>query len=235
MLAIPIGDVNPRRHFPIITIGLILLNAAVMVYSASLPEEAQRVFYASAGTIPYRLTHNPDPMAWTTLLTSIFLHGGVLHLLGNMLYLWIFGDNVEDRLGEVVFILFYLLAGVVANLAQVAVKPNSELPIIGASGAVAGLLGAYLAMYPGARVRTLVIIFYFLRLVELPAALVLGIWFLLQLVQGVVDFGIMAPEGGVAWFAHIGGFAFGILAGLMFRRCTRPPLCRYYDRKPSIW
>ncbi|NLG49925.1 MAG: rhomboid family intramembrane serine protease [Chloroflexi bacterium] len=224
---LPVGDVNPRRHFPTITVGLILLNGAVMAYSASLSPEARQAFYTSAGAVPYRLAHSPAPMAWTTLLTSLFIHSGLLHLLSNMLYLWIFGDNVEDRLGEVAFILFYLLAGVAGNLAQIAAKPYSELPVIGASGAIAGLLGAYLAMYPHARVRTLVIIFYFLRLVEMPAIVVLGIWFLLQIAQGIINLGTLSPEGGVAWFAHIGGFAFGLLAGLLFRGCTRPPLCRY--------
>lgn len=163
----------------------------------------------------------PDKSVPSSLFTSMFLHGGLLHLGGNMLFLWIFGNNIEDRMGHVRFALFYLAAGLVATYAQVATDLGSAIPQIGASGAIAGVLGAYLVMYPHARVLTAVF-FFFITLVELPAVVVLGLWFVLQAFQGVGALGAQA-SGGVAWFAHIGGFLFGAaVAWLFYRRRPQP-------------
>jgi len=157
-----------------------------------------------------------DPLPiWVTLVTAMFLHGGWLHLLGNMLYLWIFGDNVEAAMGRVRFVLFYLLCGVGAAFLQMAVMPRSTVPMIGASGAIAGVLGAYLVLFPWARVLTLVPLFFFLQLVEVPALVYLGAWFALQLFSGMVDLGGVQ---GVAWFAHIGGFLTGAVLVLLLKK-----------------
>jgi membrane associated rhomboid family serine protease len=152
------------------------------------------------------------------LVTHLFLHGGWLHVGGNMLYLWIFGNNVEDRFGRLGFLLFFLTGGVVAAFAQVAVDPASDIPLVGASGAIAAVLGAYIVAFPGARVLSIVFLGFFFQLVEVPALLVLGLWFVLQLVDGLASVGIHGAVGGVAIFAHIGGFLVGIAAGLVARR-----------------
>ena len=156
----------------------------------------------------------PIPL-WMTLLTSMFVHGGLMHLLGNMLYLWIFGDNVEDAMGSARFLAFYLLCGAAAAFSQIAVDPGSTIPLIGASGAIAGVLAAYFMLFPYARVVTLIPIFFFLRLMSIPAVILLGFWFLLQVISGA---GSLGSAGGVAWFAHIGGFVAGALLVIPFRR-----------------
>ena len=156
----------------------------------------------------------PLPL-WMTLLSSMFLHGGLLHLLGNMLYLWIFGDNVEDAMGHVRFFIFYLLCGAAAAFAQIAIGPHSGVPLIGASGAIAGVLAAYVMLFPHARVLTLIPVFFFVRLVAIPAVLLLGLWFLFQVISGA---GSVGETSGVAWFAHIGGFVAGGILVLAFRR-----------------
>ncbi|HEX6208743.1 MAG TPA: rhomboid family intramembrane serine protease [Actinomycetota bacterium] len=162
----------------------------------------------------------PEKGVLGSLFSSMFMHGGLLHLGGNMLYLWIFGNNVEDRMGHLVFPIFYLAGGVVATYAHVATAPSSAIPLVGASGAIAAVLGAYLVMWPHARVTTLVI-FFFITVVELPAVVVLGLWFLLQAFQGVGSLGV--DVGGVAWWAHIGGFAFGAVVAWLFFRGRREP------------
>ncbi|MBE0635813.1 rhomboid family intramembrane serine protease [Candidatus Bipolaricaulota bacterium] len=156
----------------------------------------------------------PIPI-WFTLLTSLFLHGGILHLLGNMLYLWIFGDNVEDAMGPVRFLGFYILCGIAAALAQIAIGPSSSIPMLGASGAIAGVLAAYFMLYPQSRVLTLIPLFFFLRIVAVPAVFLLGFWFLLQVVSGARSVG---SSGGVAFFAHIGGFLAGLFLVFPFRQ-----------------
>ena len=211
---IPIGDVNPRRHFPFVTVGIIVLNALIFLYQLSLPEPEFEQFVYEAAVIPSMVTGQFGWLAFRSLLTSMFLHGSWMHIISNMLYLWIFGDNVEDLLGPVPFIVFYLVAGVAAGLAQVGANPSSALPTIGASGAVAGVLGVYAVVYPRNRVRTLVTLFYMIRVIQLPALLVLGVWFILQVFQGVASVGGM-EMGGVAWFAHIGGFLAGLVVGLL--------------------
>ena len=151
------------------------------------------------------------------MFTSMFLHGGWLHLLGNMLFLWIFGNNVEDRLGSIPFLLFYLVGGIAAALTQVVIDPHSTVPLVGASGAIAAALGAYIVLFPGARILSLVFLGFFYQLLEVPAIVVLGFWFALQLVNGFAAFGAETAQGGVAFFAHIGGFVFGLAVGLLLR------------------
>jgi len=222
---LPIGDVNPRRHFPVATAVIIALNLIVFFYELTLPEDSLQSFVLRAGVVPYQVTNHFGLPAATSLFTSMFLHGGWVHIIGNMLYLWIFGDNIEDYLGTVSYVLFYFLAGLAAALAHIASDPSSVVPTIGASGAIAGVLGAYLVLFPRARVRTLIFIFRFIRFVELPALVVLGFWFILQLFSGLASIGA-ASGGGVAWFAHIGGFAAGLLAGLILKRQPKSKLSK---------
>ncbi|MGH2711140.1 MAG: rhomboid family intramembrane serine protease [Actinomycetota bacterium] len=227
---IPLRDANPTRRTPWVTIGLIAANVLVFFLWEPITGSAreQAKFFFCEGAIPQELTSFETIPELTrvcggksvlvSLFTSMFLHGGFLHIAGNMLYLWVFGNNVEDRMGPVVFILFYLTAGIVAAYGQALPDPDSTTPLVGASGAIAGALGAYLVMFPSARVLTLVPIFFFLQLIELPAVFVLGFWFVLQALQGV---GSLQAETGVAWFAHIGGFVFGALVALLFYRARR--------------
>lgn len=229
---IPIGDVNPRRHFPIMTLSLIAVNALVFLYQILLPEQELQTFIRQAGLIPAELTAGV-PSAVPDLLTSMFLHGGWMHIISNMLYLWIFGDNIEDLLGPALYLLFYLAAGVIAALAQVAVAPNSRIPTIGASGAIAGVLGAYTVIFPTRRIRTLLLFGYWIRLTYMPAFVLLGFWFVLQLFSGVASLGV-PTGGGVAWFAHIGGFVAGLLVGMLLRGKARrrPWPVDPYSRRP---
>jgi membrane associated rhomboid family serine protease len=233
---IPLRDANPTRRTPWITIGLIAINVAVFFLWQPItgtPRE-QSIFFFCHGAIPQELTGlEPIPQVAAecggksvigSLFTSMFMHGGFLHIAGNMLYLWVFGNNVEDRMGRLTFVGFYLLAGIVAAYADALSRPDSIIPAVGASGAIAGTLGAYLVMFPRARVVTLVPLFFFLQLAELPAVLVLGFWFVLQAFQGVGSIG--ADVGGVAWFAHIGGFVFGAVVALLFYRSREQPRYR---------
>ena len=208
---IPLRDVIPSRTTPFVTVGFIGLNTAAFLFELSLPEERLELVLRRYGVVPALLS-------WPTLITSMFLHGGWLHFLGNMLYLWIFGDNVEDRLGHFRFVAFYLLCGVVAALAQVVMRPDSLIPTIGASGAIAGVMGAYLVMYPHSRVLTLVPFIVFWDLIEIPAVFFLGIWFLMQLLSGVGSLAVTADTGGVAFWAHVAGFMAGLMGVFVFRR-----------------
>ena len=220
---IPLHDDNPTTIKPVVTVGIIAAATAVFLWQITLPEDEQlRVVYG-LGLVPAVLFGEralPPEIAMipaeATVLTSMFLHGGLLHLAGNMLYLWIFGNNVEDALGHGRFILFYLLCGVAAAFAQIASDPGSDVPMIGASGAIGGVLGAYLLLFPHAQVMVLIPLGIFTRLVYVPALLVLGLWFVLQFVQGA-----LAPAsggGGVAFWAHIGGFVAGAALILIMRR-----------------
>jgi len=219
---LPLRDVNPTRHFPLMTVILIAINVLVFIYELILGPQLEG-FVQSWAIIPYEITHGVDlPPAsiqpvYLTLITAMFLHGGFVHIAGNMLFLWIFGNNIEDAMGSLRFLVFYLLRGLAAAFAQIAVGPNSDVPNIGASGAIAGVLGAYLLLFPRAEVQTLVFLGFFVRLVRLPALLFLGLWFVLQLFSGVAGLG-MEATGGVAWFAHIGGFIAGIVLINLFRR-----------------
>jgi len=211
---IPIRDHIPTRRIPIVTIVLIALNVLMFMMELSLQAaggtEALNALTYRWGVVAYRITHAFSVTAFLTLLTSQFLHGGFMHLIGNMLYLWIFGNNVEDAVGRGRFIFFYLLCGVLAALAQVLADTDAQVPAIGASGAIAGVLGGYILLFPHARVDTLIAMGYFVRLRPMPAYLVIGLWFVLQLFNGVLSLGV-GQMGGVAWFAHIGGFLAGLL------------------------
>jgi len=209
---IPYKDDNPTRHFPIITIALITANIAVFIFQILSPYESQKIAYAY-GAVPLSLltfdTAQPlHPVM--TIFTSMFMHGGPLHLGSNMLYLWIFGNNIEDKLGYVKFIIFYLLCGGVAAYAHAFANPESTIPMIGASGAVSGILGAYILLFPHARVHTLVFFIFFVQVIRLPAIIVIGFWIGIQFINGMINHG-SAAQGGIAWFAHIGGFVFGLL------------------------
>jgi rhomboid family protein len=236
---IPLKDDVPSRSVPIVTLVLIALNVAAYVYQVSLAlgpdaggRAAAEAFIFEFGATPCRLTATCDrgdfPSPYVTVFTSMFLHGSPLHVAGNMLYLWIFGDNVEDSLGHGRFLLFYLLSGVAAATAQTITSPTSTIPMIGASGAVSGVLGAYLLLFPYATILTLMIFGFFIRSVRIPAVIVLGFWIVLQLINGWLTVSASAmgrgESGGVAWFAHIGGFLAGMLLLLLFRpRPSRRP------------
>jgi membrane associated rhomboid family serine protease len=207
---IPLKDLNPRRNFPIVNTLLILSNIAVFVYQQTLPPHALQVFRSANATIPAQIPgwfsgHVPLGAAFLPLLTSMFLHSGFMHIAGNMLFLWIFGDNVEDFFGHLPYLLFYLVCGVSAGLLHVLFNLNSIIPAVGASGAISGVMGAYALLYPRARILTLVFVF----LVPIPAIFILGYWFLLQFLGGISAMGA-AATGGVAWWAHVGGFLTGI-------------------------
>lgn len=219
---IPLRDENPTSRIPFVTILLILVNVTIFGYELSLPEGEIDRFIRTWGFVPGKLLEPAGLVHLRTLFTSMFLHGGLLHLGGNMLYLWVFGDNVEEELGHVSFLVFYLLAGVLGSTAQFLVHPASEIPMVGASGAIAGVLGAYLLLYPNARVLTAVIIIIFVRLMYLPAWLLLGFWIFLQFFNGTASLGLPSG-GGVAWFAHIGGFLAGgvVIFLLKFSRLSR--------------
>lgn len=212
---IPLHDDIPSRHYPLVTRLLVLASVLVFLYEWSLPARKLWVLVHSWGVVPARYSSLEHLLVYRwelalPLVTSIFLHGGWMHLASNMLYLWIFGDNVEDRMGHGRFLVFYLLVGVLGNAAHILADPASRVPAIGASGAIAGVLGAYLVSFPGARVATLVPLGIFLTVVQVPAVLFLFAWFLLQLANGVAALGVPSAQQ-VAWWAHIGGFVAGLL------------------------
>jgi membrane associated rhomboid family serine protease len=217
-LFLPLKDDNPTNTFPFVTVGLILANCFVFYHQLTLSLPAGQKFVFQWGAIPYQIVHGEvlygpglfPPVL--TLFSSMFLHGGFLHLIGNMLYLWIFGNNIEDTLGHFRFLIFYLLVGLSAALVQVLSDPQSTTPMIGASGAVAGILGAYLLLFPQARILTLMFIFIFIRMIRIPALIVLGFWFLVQLLSITSGY-----ETGVAFFAHIGGFVAGLILVKVFQ------------------
>ncbi|CAA9557248.1 MAG: Rhomboid family protein [uncultured Thermomicrobiales bacterium] len=223
---IPIGDyAGQRRSFPFVTYALIAINVLVFLYQVSLPEAQLVRFFSQWGLVPREITQGVDAPPtielpiYATFLSSIFMHGGWLHLGGNMLFLWVFGDNVEDAFGHLKYLLFYLLCGVGASLAQIAINTGSTIPNVGASGAIAGVMGAYLVMFPGATVRTLVTIVFFITVTYLPAVLVIGLWFVLQLISGIGSLGVRTQQtGGVAFWAHIGGLVVGAVLAFFFRR-----------------
>ena len=248
---IPLKDNIPTDGFPLVTLGLVLANVVVYIlvirHGGSIisgPDTQEVVKY---GSIPYALSHGlgehcglidsgrvlacgklarPGTLpAWETAFTAMFMHASIIHIAGNMIFLWIFGNNVEDALGRIKYLTFYVAGGVVALALQVAVAPNSSAPTLGASGAIAAVLGAYIVLYPRARVLTLVLIVFFITVIELPALLVLGVWFVEQAVFGATNL-ITPAGGGVAYFAHIGGFVFGLL--------TIKPLARRRRRMPPV-
>ncbi len=222
----PLRDDVPSRRLPLVTWVLLAANVLVFLWQTTLPEEGERQLFYLFGIVPARYlvpgwaaqVGFPSQGLWP-FVTSMFLHGGLLHVASNMWSLWIFGDNVEDRMGRLRFPLFYLACGLLAGLVHAITNPASTIPTIGASGAIAGVLGAYLRWYPHARVLTLVPILFYPLFVHLPAILYLGLWFVSQLVSGAASAGAAPDAGGVAWWAHVGGFAAGFgLAGLFDRR-----------------
>jgi membrane associated rhomboid family serine protease len=218
---IPLKDDIPSRSFPFVTIGLIIGNIVVYVYQLTLGS-AEEVFIWKYGAVAQAITtvQSVHPAStlfpWLTLLTAQFVHGSIWHLGGNMLFLWIFGDNVEDRLGHLRYLFFYLICGIISVIAQVIVSPNAAVPIIGASGAIAGVMGAYIVRFPRARIMTLLIIFFFIKIIWVPAIIFLGFWFIFQLLVAAPSIG---ESGGVAYFAHIGGFVVGMI---LFKFMEKP-------------
>ncbi len=209
---IPYKDDNPTSTFPFITIGIIVLNILIFIWEIISPAGEKAIVY-SYGAIPYSITtfEKAQPVhPFFTLFSSMFLHGGYFHLGGNMLYLWIFGNNIEDRLGHLRFLTFYIFSGIVAAYSHAITEPNSTIPMIGASGAVSGILGAYILLFPHARVHTLIFLGFFVTTIKVPALIVIGFWAIIQLINGLISKGLL-NQGGVAWFAHIGGFLIGLL------------------------
>ncbi len=225
---IPLKDDIPSYRPPIITVSLITINCLIYLYLLSLGEGYQLAL-VKWGAIPFEVTHGveltPELSSSIPLsvFSSMFLHGGFFHLAGNMLYLWIFGDNVEDQLGHAKFFVFYVLCGLAASILHIFSTPNSKVPMVGASGAIAGVLGAYMIRFPHARILTLIFFGFFIRIVAVPALFVLGFWFILQLLYALPSIG--STSGGVAWFAHVGGFLAGILLFKLFSGFSQK---RYY-------
>ncbi len=215
---IPLRDSLPSRNRPVVTGWLIALNALVFLFELSLGPEGRESFVHSFGM-------TPDRFAWSTLLTSMFLHGGWLHLIGNMWFLWIYGDNVEDILGPWRYLVFYLACGMAAGLTHLAFNLDSSVPTVGASGAIAGVMGGYVRRFPHARIVTLLPLFIFFTTIELPAYVILLYWFAIQIFSGVGDSARAGvQEGGVAWWAHAGGFVTGaLLVGILEQRNRRLP------------
>ena len=216
---IPLRDIIPSRTTPYVTVTLIVLNVLVFAYQFLLGTGVQEFIYLF-GLVPAEFS-------WPTVFTSMFLHGGLMHAGGNMLYLWIFGDNVEDRMGHGRFVAFYLLCGVAAALAQTWMSPGSLVPMVGASGAIAGVMGAYFVLYPKSRIVTLLPLIFFFQVIEVPAIVFLGIWFLMQFVSGLGSLAATSADGaaqmagGVAFWAHVAGFAAGLVGVWFFRRPER--------------
>lgn len=218
---IPLRDSQPSRTTPLVTIVLIALNAAIFLHEVTLDDYSRNYFVAQYALIPARLQ-------WADLVTSMFLHGGWLHLIGNMWFLWIYGDNIEDILGRSKYILFYLACGIAAAMVHVWFNPGSRIPTVGASGAIAGVMGAYMLKFPHSRIVTLIPIVIFFTTVEIPAWIILVYWFGIQLFSGVGDLAAASGnEGGIAWFAHIGGFVAGLLLILVLP--TKAPYRRYEE------
>ena len=244
---LPLSDADVHRHsLPVVNIALIAINTLVFLYELTLNSLDTQLFFLRYGLIPVELTSGQtfqfleipggvldidSPLGtWGTVFSSMFMHGGFMHFAGNMIFLWVFGDNIEDRLGHVKYLLFYLGAGLAATWTQVAIDPSSQIPLIGASGAISGVLGAYLLTYPYNRIRTL-IIFYFITFIRIPAVFLLGFWFVKQLFDGMGSLGSASHGGGVAFFAHIGGFAAGLLFIALYKLLRRE---RLWPRRP-VW
>ena len=220
----PIKDTIHSRSFPIITLLIIILNTLVFLYETSLSETGLEQFVYTFGLVPARLTEG-SPFAWMTLFSHMFLHGGWSHILSNMWMLFIFGDNVEDRMGSGRFLLFYLFGGVAAGIMQMMLGGDPNMPSIGASGAIAAVMGAYFLFFPHSSVITFVPIF-FIWFINVPSIIYLGIWFISQLFSGITSLALPSgtSAGGIAWWAHIGGFAFGLVLALYFKARQRPPV-----------
>jgi membrane associated rhomboid family serine protease len=219
---IPLKDINPTRTTPVVNIALIVANVLVfiyMVYSSTLAPGSENAFVLTYGTVPRQVSlflqgRGTANAALLPLVTSMFLHSGLMHLAGNMLFLWVFGDNVEDYFGHWGYLVFYLVCGVASGLIHVLFNLDSRLPALGASGAISGVMGAYAVLYPRHKILT----FFFIFLIPVPAILILGYWFVIQFLEGVGGIGMRMPGGGVAWWAHIGGFVIGVLITLLVKK-----------------
>ena len=222
---IPIKDLNPSRSMPVVTILIIFACILIFTYEMMLPPGYREIFIRMFAVIPYEIMTGtdippPDPLTpYGNLVSYQYLHGGLLHIFGNMLFLWVFGDNVEDRLGKVKYFLFYTFCGVVAALIQSIVYPVSQIPLIGASGAISGVLGAYAVLFPRAQIVTLIFVFFFVDIIILPALLWIAIWFFIQFFSALISVTHLSM-GGVAWYAHIGGFLTGVLIAKLFFKNT---------------
>lgn len=222
---LPLKDLNPTRRVPFFTYSLIAVNVIVFLWTQMQSSGELENIFLQLSVVPINITQNPLALeAFLDILRSMFFHGGLLHLLGNMLYLWLFGDNIEDRMGAVLYLIIYLFAGAVATISQILIDPNSSIPLVGASGAIAGILGSYLLLFPGVRVRGIIPIGRIQRMAEWPAWAVLGMWFVLQLINGGLSvIGGAGTAGGVAFFAHIGGFIAGLVFTWIFMRLVPQP------------
>lgn len=220
----PLRDTQPSYSKPIVTVALIVINILVFLFEFSLDDYSKNAFIGTFGLVP-------DRFHFANVLTSMFLHGGWMHVLGNMWFLWIFGDNIEDILGHGKYLLFYLLCGVGAAMTQVFFSPDSRVPMVGASGAIAGVMGAYMVKFPYSRISTLIFLAFFITTVEVPAWVMLIYWFFIQLISGVGSVGYsQVSQGGTAFLAHVGGFVAGI--GLIY---LMRPKERYSRRKDLYW
>ncbi len=225
---IPIRDTIPRQHFPFAIWALIAVNVYVFIRELALPLDSTEQFIYLFGLVPARFTH-PGwaasvgfPHSYWPFLTTMFLHGGWLHIIGNMWFLWIFGDNVEDRMGPVRFLVFYLLCGLAAGVVHVLTNPGSRVPAVGASGAIAGVMGAYVALFPRARIVAMFPIFFYPVFFQVPAFIYLGFWFFMQFFSGTLAIATHREVSGIAWWAHVGGFGAGILTFSLFLRPREP-------------
>ncbi len=228
---IPLKDENPTQIIPIVNIFLISANISVFIYQNYFVSGGSESLFFSLGCIPYEFTHFVDiaPPALIpvplTVFTAMFMHGGWIHLLGNMLFLWVFGDNIEDLLGHAKYFFFYIVCGIAASLFHILTNIDSQIPSVGASGAIAGVLGAYVFLFPTARIKTLLILVIFIQVVRIPAIILLGYWILIQVLSGLAEFGSKAGSG-IAWFAHIGGFITGFIIIIIFRKRRKRPYLR---------
>jgi membrane associated rhomboid family serine protease len=231
---IPLKDMTPRQSFPVMTLLLIAINVVVFIHQLMLPGPAGDLFIKTYGLVPSKISlalaghHYTLEQALLPLFTCMFLHGGFLHIIGNMWFLWIFGANVEDRMGPLPYLAFYLITGLGSGIAEVAFSWGSHIPSIGASGAISGVLGAYIVLFPKSRILTLVPLLIIWFLWKVPAVIFIGLWFLMQFVSGVASLHSM-DNGGVAWWAHVGGFLLGMLLVKAFATQSRRP-AYYYSR-----
>jgi rhomboid family protein len=229
---IPLKDMTPRRSFPVMTLILIGINVAVFVHQITLPGPAGDAFINTYGLVPAKLSlalagrHYTLEQALVPFFTCMFLHGGFLHVIGNMWFLWIFGANVEDRMGPLLYLMFYLICGIGSGISEVAFSWGSHIPSIGASGAISGVLGAYIILFPKSRILTLVPLLIIWFLWKVPAVIFIGLWFLMQFVSGVATLH-MTDNGGVAWWAHVGGFLLGMLLVNAFAARSQRPTYYY--------
>ena len=227
---IPLKDENPSKTFPVITISIILINVLVFLYELRLGNQLEDKISQFA-VIPSNLIHSNDPKVLLTLITSLFFHGGFMHVFGNMLYLWVFGNNIEDRLGHIRFLFFYFICGIIATVGYIVTASNLEIPVLGASGAISGILGAYILLYPRAKILVLMPFFYMWRIIKIQAVWFLLFWILLQFFYGTTSYVLLetAEKGGIAWFAHIFGFFTGMIFVGIFLKNKDPKIIDYGD------